>query len=147
MPICADCSIDFHGLTTDVCNKCQVLGGKSEIEKISIRAKGQCLACSLVYGQLQDALCNSCCHLYASADSVPRQIFDLPGANEQIINHQTSDFTSELWETVQGYKQTASDHRLGVPRVQNASLKKTSSGKAGLKLQKAAPGISKGQTT
>ncbi|KAJ6632399.1 hypothetical protein B0H10DRAFT_2183135, partial [Mycena sp. CBHHK59/15] len=71
MPICADCSIDFHGLTTDVCNKCQVLGGKSEIEKISIRAKGQCLACSLVYGQLQDALCNSCCHLYASADSVP----------------------------------------------------------------------------
>jgi hypothetical protein len=67
-----------------------------------------------------------------------------PGANEQILQHQTSDFTPELWQSIQGYKQTASDNRLGLPRTMNSSLKKTPAGLA--KLQEAAPGVSKGQT-
>ncbi|KAJ7215927.1 hypothetical protein GGX14DRAFT_391603 [Mycena pura] len=77
MPICLDCSVDFLWLEDEVCvcNKCLELRDKSKIEKVSIRA-----------------------------DSIPRIIFDLPGAAEQIGNFQTSDFTSDIWELAQGYK-------------------------------------------
>ncbi|KAJ7737638.1 hypothetical protein DFH07DRAFT_779319 [Mycena maculata] len=55
----------------------------------------------------------------------------------------TSDFTSELWEIAQGYKKTAFDHRLGVPRIQNSSLQKAVASAA---LKKATPGVSRGPT-
>lgn len=94
------------------------------------------------------------CHTYlctsflANADSIPKQIFELEGANDQILNFQTSDLTTQLWEIAHGFKKTASDHRLGLPRVQNSSLKKTLSAAAqgASSTKKAAPGISKGVT-
>jgi hypothetical protein len=122
------------------------------------------MTCSLVYGELQESLCNKCCKEFgkfqarirrrdllnsypASADSIPRVLIDIPGASEQILNYQSSDSTSQLWEAAYGYKQTASDHRLGVPCTQNVSLRKTPAALAALsKLQKAAPGIGKGPT-
>jgi hypothetical protein len=78
----------------------------------------------------------------------------LPGATDQITNFQTSDFTSEIWGLAQGYKQTASDTRLGLPRALNKSLQKTPAGitNAAKKanqikaLEKAVPGIAKGMT-
>ncbi|KAJ7474430.1 hypothetical protein B0H11DRAFT_2282268 [Mycena galericulata] len=141
MPVCQGCSIDFYGLTHEICYKCQELAGKSEPEKGPIRNKGQCMGCAVVYGELQASLCNSCCQNYAKADSIPSQILKLNGAHEQIQGFQTSDFTSELWEIAQGYKRTASDHRLGIPRVQNSSLLKAANAAT---LKKATPGISKG---
>jgi hypothetical protein len=90
----------------------------------------------------------------AQADSIPRIIFDLPGAAEQIGNFQTSDFTFDIWELAQGYKRIASDTRLGLPRTLNQSLQKTPAGitSAASKLlkikalDKALPGIAKGMT-
>ncbi|KAJ6520576.1 hypothetical protein DFH09DRAFT_1426935 [Mycena vulgaris] len=91
----------------------------------------------------------------AKADSVPRSIIDVPGAFEQIQGFQTSDFISEFWELAQGYKQTASDTRLGLPRTQNSNLQKTHPashsgsvrGQLHAKtLEKAIPGIAKGMT-
>ncbi|KAF8164041.1 hypothetical protein K438DRAFT_1775736 [Mycena galopus ATCC 62051] len=135
MPICADCSLDFHGLEGRCCNKCVELEGKSDIDQVSIR--------------LQDPFCNGCCNKFVKAESVPRVILDVPGAYEQIHNYQTSDYTSEIWELAQGYKQIASNSRLGLPRTLNANLQKTPSGiSAGLRqqvknraLEKAVPGI------
>ncbi|KAJ7210227.1 hypothetical protein C8J57DRAFT_1608161 [Mycena rebaudengoi] len=165
MTICSECSIDFYLLDNEICNKCIQKQGVSATEKghiavwsltsrspnvthtITFQQKGQCMACSLVYGELQESLCNKCCKEFASAESIPRALFDIPGASEQILNYQSSDSTSQLWEAAYGYKQTASDHRLGVPRAQNASLRKTPAALATLsKLQKAAPGIGKGPT-
>jgi hypothetical protein len=73
---------------------------------------------------------------------------------DQIATFQTSDFTFEIWELAQGYKQTASDTRLGLPRALNTSLQKTPAGvvnaakkSAQIKaLEKAVPGIGKGMT-
>ncbi|KAJ7745177.1 hypothetical protein B0H14DRAFT_3514606 [Mycena olivaceomarginata] len=73
---------------------------------------------------------------------------------DQITNFQTSDFTSEIWGLAQGYKQTASDTRLGLPRALNKSLQKTPAGIANAAkkanqikaLEKAVPGIAKGMT-
>lgn len=70
---------------------------------------------------------------------------------EQIQNFQTGDLITEIWELAQGYKKTASDTRLGLPRVQNANLQKTHSGtvqaqKKVQALERATPGISKGMT-
>ncbi|KAJ7207274.1 hypothetical protein GGX14DRAFT_396679 [Mycena pura] len=156
MPVCLDCSVDFPWLEDEVyvCNKCLELRDKSEIEKVSIREKPQCMSCSVVFSQLRNTLCNSCCHKLAQADSIPRIIFDLPGAAEQIGNFQTSDFTSDIWELAQGYKRIASDTRLGLPRTLNQSLQKTPAGitSAASKLikikalDKALPGIAKGMT-
>ncbi|KAJ7021739.1 hypothetical protein C8F04DRAFT_1313352 [Mycena alexandri] len=125
MAICNGCSLDFYDLPNETCYKCKELFGKSETEKVSIRKKGQCLCCSVVYGELQAALCASCCSKYANADSIPKQIFELEGANDQILNFQTR-----------------------LPRVQNSSLKKTLSAAAqgASSTKKAAPGISKGVT-
>ncbi|KAJ7780003.1 hypothetical protein B0H16DRAFT_1830580 [Mycena metata] len=125
MAICNGCSLDFHDLPNETCYKCKELYGKSETEKVSIRKKGQYLCCSVVYGELQTALCVSCCQKYANADSIPKQIFELEGANDQILNFQTR-----------------------LPRVQNSSLKKTPSGAAAAAAltKKAAPGIAKGAT-
>jgi hypothetical protein len=64
---------------------------------------------------------------------------------EQIQTFQQSDFTSEIWELAQGYKQMASDTRLGLPRTLNANLQKTPAGMAHT-VKKAGPGISKGAT-
>jgi len=76
----------------------------------------------------------------ANAENIPKQIFELPGAAQQILNFQSSESTSELWEIAHGYKKTASDHRLGLPRVQNQSLKKA----AAAGVAKNVPGIAKG---
>ncbi|KAJ7706825.1 hypothetical protein B0H17DRAFT_1125649 [Mycena rosella] len=62
MPICEDCSEEFHALETPTCSKCIQLDGKSEIEKVAIRAKPQCMYCSVIYAQLMDPLCKHCCH-------------------------------------------------------------------------------------
>ncbi|KAJ7138884.1 hypothetical protein C8R46DRAFT_1234129 [Mycena filopes] len=144
MTICTGCSLDFYGLAHETCYKCKELSGKSDTEKVAIRKKGQCLACSVVYSELQAALCATCCQIYVSADSIPKAIFELPGASEQLLSFQTSDFTAQLWEVAQGYKKTASDHRLGLPRTQNPSLQKAAL--AAVPTKKAAPGISKGAT-
>ncbi|KAJ6499850.1 hypothetical protein DFH09DRAFT_1336327 [Mycena vulgaris] len=141
MTVCNGCSIDFYGLADDTCHKCKELAGKSEPEKVSIRNKGQCLGCAVVYGELQTVLCNGCSQIYANGDSVPKQIFQSPGANEQLLSFKTSDLTSELWEMAQGFKKTASDHRLGLPRVQNKSLQKAGTASA---LKKRPPGSAKG---
>ncbi|KAJ6579248.1 hypothetical protein DFH09DRAFT_1447600 [Mycena vulgaris] len=141
MTVCQDCSENFYGLEEGACNKCLQLDGKSPIDQASIR--------------LQDPLCRSCCLKLAKADSVPRSIIDVPGAFEQIQGFQTSDFISEFWELAQGYKQTASDTRLGLPRTQNSNLQKTHPashsgsvrGQLHAKtLEKAIPGIAKGMT-
>ncbi|KAJ7683254.1 hypothetical protein B0H17DRAFT_1137928 [Mycena rosella] len=130
MPICEDCSEEFHALETPTCNKCIQLEGKSEIEKVAIRSKQN--------------------HNASKPDSnIPRAFLDLPGAFEQIQTFKTSDFTSEIWELVQGHKQTASDTRLGLPRTQNTNLQKTPLGKIQAQnkaLEKAVPGIARGMT-
>ncbi|KAJ7693955.1 hypothetical protein B0H17DRAFT_1132322 [Mycena rosella] len=69
--------------------------------------------------------------------------------NLQIQTFQTSDFTSEIWELVQGHKQTASDTHLGLLQMQNTNLQKTPSGKIQAQkkaLEKAVPGIARGIT-
>ncbi|KAF8182785.1 hypothetical protein K438DRAFT_1767220 [Mycena galopus ATCC 62051] len=127
--------LDFHGLEGRHCNKCVELEGKSEIYQVSIR--------------LQDPFCNGCCNKFAKVESVPLAILDVPSAYEQINNYQTSDYTSEIWELAQGYKQIASNSRIGLPCTLNANLQKTPSGiSAGLRqqvknhaLEKVVPGI------
>ncbi|KAJ7149433.1 hypothetical protein C8R43DRAFT_951913 [Mycena crocata] len=150
MSVCQDCSVDFHGLETAVCNKCTQADGQSDIDKASIRAKPQCRCCSVIFSQLQEVFCNRCCHDLASAETLPRAILDLPGAYDQISNFKTSDYTSEIWELAEGYKRTASDTRLGLPRTQNTSLRKTPSALRQAErlraLEKAVPGIGRGMT-
>ncbi|KAJ6515067.1 hypothetical protein C8R47DRAFT_1276176 [Mycena vitilis] len=143
MPICGDCSLDFYLLDKPTCFKCMQLEGKSEPEKDTIRRKNQCRCCSVVFQNLPDSLCQSCCNAFAKADSIPRVIMDLQGAVDQIQSHQTSDLTSEIWELAKGYKQIASDTRLGLPRTLNSNLQKTPAGAANV-LRRAAPGVAKG---
>lgn len=128
MPICADCSEVFHGLETSICCKCNLLEGKSELEKKAIREKPQCLCCGIVFSQLVDPLCKGCCNKFAKADiSIPRAVLDVQGAFEQIRDYKTS-----------------------LPRAQNTSLAKITAGTAQKKkldaLEKAVPGIGKGMT-
>ncbi|KAJ6590935.1 hypothetical protein DFH09DRAFT_1273648 [Mycena vulgaris] len=113
------------------------------------------MCCSVVFAQLQDPLCRSCCFKLAKAESAPRSIIDVSGAFEQIQGFQASNFISEFWELAQGYKQTASDTHLGLPRTQNSNLQKTHPashsgsvrGQLHAKtLEKAIPGIAKGMT-
>ncbi|KAJ7232389.1 hypothetical protein C8J57DRAFT_1579029 [Mycena rebaudengoi] len=63
MPICRDCILDFDWLEDEdqVCNKFHELHGRSEIEKVPIHEQPQCMSCSVMFFQLRDPLCNSCC--------------------------------------------------------------------------------------
>ena len=37
MTVCIECSLDFYALSSDICNKCRQLDGKTEVEKVSIQ--------------------------------------------------------------------------------------------------------------
>ncbi|KAJ6472950.1 hypothetical protein DFH09DRAFT_1110044 [Mycena vulgaris] len=126
MTVCNGCSIDFYGLADDTCHKCKELAGKSEPEKVSIRCTASFrLCCVTVVAKftaslhILDSPIRAHVPCLANGDSVPKQIFQLPGANEQLVSFKTSDLTSKLLETAQ-----ESWYRI--------------------RTQKAAPGISKG---
>lgn len=77
----------------------------------------------------------------AESDSIPGPISQLTGAIDQIMKHQTSESTSDIWELVKGQRQNVSQHRLGKPRAQNPSLLKAGAAKVSLRT---AAGISTG---
>jgi hypothetical protein len=76
MPTYAECSEEFLRLTANTCGKCQMLAGKSTLEKAiihvsfilsgeaclqtdfdSFKKTPQCHACGLIYSELQHSLC------------------------------------------------------------------------------------------
>jgi hypothetical protein len=63
----------------------------------------------------------------------------------QLAEFQKSDFSTKILEIAAGYQSKASDHRLGLPRTQNASLKKATAASTSC-FKKAAAGVSKGKT-
>ncbi len=85
MPDCNDCSLFFYLLRGVICRKCELLMGKSAIDKATIRVspavlspacscrvhvdvqqeKGQCKSCSIVFANLLDPLCNTCCKYFS----------------------------------------------------------------------------------
>ncbi|KAF8631327.1 hypothetical protein AX17_005133 [Amanita inopinata Kibby_2008] len=145
MTICQDCGLDFPLLSdaTSICQKCQMLEGQSGVEKVAIKAKGQCQACSLVYTNLEQPLCNACCNFYVvDEEAIPQSILKLNGAMEQLGSYQKSDVASEIFELAAGFQSVASDNRLGCPRTQNTSLQKA----ALSRFKEPAPGLSKGKT-
>lgn len=106
MPYCIDCSTEFYLLKPNTaCNKCVEAEEKSETEKTVIKAKGHCRACSLVYANLEDPLCNSCCITFKELEEadgeVPRAILKIPGVTTQLEEYNKSR-----------------------PRTQNANLQK-----------------------
>jgi len=119
-----------------------MLEGQSEVEKVAIKQKGQCKACSLVYTNLEQPLCNACCDFYVDEEAIPRVILKLDGAMDQLSSYRKSDVTSEIFELAAGFQSVASDNRLGRPRTQNTSLQKA----APSRFKKPAPGLSKGKT-
>ncbi|KAF9457273.1 hypothetical protein BDZ94DRAFT_1240915 [Collybia nuda] len=140
MPTCPNCSVTFplmepndNGPNDNICKKCVMLDGKSIVEKVAIKAKGQCKGCSLVYANLEDPLCNGCCSFLVDSDAVPSSIIQLKGAMAQLAEFQKR------------YQSKASDHRLGLPRMQNASLQKATAA-ATSHFKKAPVGIAKGKT-
>ncbi|KAJ7166547.1 hypothetical protein C8R43DRAFT_1232520 [Mycena crocata] len=66
MTICPDCSIDFHLLDAgELCQKCKMLSSlTSEVDKSVVRDKAHCKSCSLVYAQLRQPLCHTCCTIF-----------------------------------------------------------------------------------
>ncbi|KAJ7205830.1 hypothetical protein GGX14DRAFT_397528 [Mycena pura] len=146
MTVCIECSLDFYALSSDICNKCRQLDGKTEVEKVSIQNKPQCQSCSAVYGQLQGALCAACVKTWSTSPAVPREILAIPGAMQQLVDPQSSDLTSAIWELAEQYQSTASETRLGQPTTRpiNSNLQKTQS--AITHNQRVASGASRGST-
>ena len=66
----------------------------------------------------------------ASADSIPREILNIPGAMQQLQTSTTSDFISAIWARAEQHQSSASETRLGQPmtRPLNANLQKTPTG-------------------
>lgn len=160
MPPCPDCSLDFLRLDSgQSCQKCSLLVGKSDVEKAVIRAKGQCMACSVVFTNLIEPLCNTCCnhyrtytatcfpqttdHLQDELEEIPAVLLRLNGAADQLGQFQKSS-ASDLLRLAFTHQKQASDHRLGLPRPQNTSLQKATL--AGLKQQQAPKGPSTART-
>jgi hypothetical protein len=143
MPPCPDCSLDFLRLDSGKsCQKCSLLVDKSDVEKAAIRAKGQCMACSVVFTNLIEPLCNTCCnhyctytatfspqistdHLQDQLEEIPAALLRLNGAADQLGQFQKSS-ASDLLRLAFTHQKQASDHRLGLPRPQNTSLQKAS---------------------
>ncbi|KAF8712521.1 hypothetical protein AX14_013037 [Amanita brunnescens Koide BX004] len=144
MPPCPDCSLDFLRLDSgQSCQKCSLLVGKSDVEKAVIRAKGQCMACSVVFTNLIEPLCNTCCNHYHELEEIPAVLLRLNGAADQLGQFQKSS-ASDLLRLAFTHQKQASDHRLGLPRPQNTSLQKATL--AGLKQQQAPKGPSTART-
>ncbi|CAK5267439.1 unnamed protein product [Mycena citricolor] len=86
-----------------------------------------CQSCSTIYTLLQEPLCAKCVTDLAASEDVPRSILDIPGAFEQVQNHQSGEpISAQVRDLAEHYKQTASDVRLGnKPRVMNTNLQRT----------------------
>ncbi|KAG6808529.1 hypothetical protein H0H92_003823 [Tricholoma furcatifolium] len=114
MTVCNDCSIDFYYLKeATLCHKCRELSGASPVERLAIKAKGQCMACSLVYQNLDDPLCRACCVALGKHDNVPDVLRYVDGAVKQLTRFRPAEESaSDLLSSAAVYQSKASNSRL-----------------------------------
>jgi len=125
-----------------------------------MQGKGQYKACSLVYTNLEQPLCNACCKFYdkkqfvciywslyiiclsSVEEDIPQSIFKLDRVVKQLSTYWKSDVAAEIIAIAARFQDTASDNCLGCLRTQNTSLQKA----ALSQFKKPATGLSKGKT-